>query len=272
MSGRALFKTRKQLRAYDPTNPEASPQTVVNPFAACATSYKTTEICITSELATMAPSHCRNGSKTSGSLESDGRNLNHHGYSQYSVLIERGNTPFAPQSELIQPSSSAEVTQQQSRSIMVNIAAKEANDIAWGYTKCACLFFISLLITWTPASLNRVYSLTHPNEINWGYTYAAGLVLPLMGWWNFVIYVTTSWDAVCALFAPCLGRGRMRHSQGTIADEIAGRNSRGNREKRSSGALRVENISSQNGDIKRPWVGARKSIGSLSESLKALAG
>jgi hypothetical protein len=34
--------------------------------------------------------------------------------------------------------------------------------IKWAYTKCALLFAISILITWVPASVNRVYGYVHP--------------------------------------------------------------------------------------------------------------
>lgn len=71
----------------------------------------------------------------------------------------------------------------------------EANRAAFGYAKVASLFFVSLLVTWVPSSINRVYSLIHPNSVNVYYSYAAGIVLSLMGFWNSVIYVTTSWRA-----------------------------------------------------------------------------
>ena len=47
-----------------------------------------------------------------------------------------------------------------------------------------------------PSSAFRVYSLIHPGTAWWPLAYSAGLVLPLMGFWNTVIYVTTSWSAI----------------------------------------------------------------------------
>lgn len=40
----------------------------------------------------------------------------------------------------------------------------------------------------------------HPDSAVFSLNYAAGLVLPLMGFWNAVIYVTTSWGACRSLF------------------------------------------------------------------------
>lgn len=76
----------------------------------------------------------------------------------------------------------------------------EANRAAFGYTKVASLFFVSLLVTWVPSSINRVYSLIYPEDISVPYAYAAGIVLSLMGFWNSVIYITTSRAACTTLF------------------------------------------------------------------------
>ena len=77
----------------------------------------------------------------------------------------------------------------------------EANRAAYSYTFIASLFFVSLLVTWVPSSINRVYSLIHPEAVSVQYAYAAGVVLSLMGFWNSVIYIATSWRACKNLFA-----------------------------------------------------------------------
>lgn len=119
-------------------------------------------------------------------------------YEQYSVNIASGPAKYRR----------SRMSAQRNK----NNAALEANTAAWGYTKVALLFFVSLLITWVssagsghcgdetnrvsamqvPSSINRVYSLAHPNAISASNEYAAGLVLSLMGFWNSVIYFTTS--------------------------------------------------------------------------------
>lgn len=52
-----------------------------------------------------------------------------------------------------------------------------------------------------PSSTNRVYSVIHPSLVSLPTVYATGVVLPLMSFWNAVIYTTTSWQAVRLLFS-----------------------------------------------------------------------
>lgn len=71
-------------------------------------------------------------------------------------------------------------------------ASKHANKSTIKYCKCAVLFFIALLVTWVPSTINRIYTLFYPDRIVFGLQFAAALVLPLQGFWNAVIYVATS--------------------------------------------------------------------------------
>lgn len=64
--------------------------------------------------------------------------------------------------------------------------------IKYAYTRVAILFCTSILITWVPASINRVYGLRHPDTPNFGLNAASAVVLPLQGFWNTVIYFVTS--------------------------------------------------------------------------------
>ncbi|KAK0111776.1 hypothetical protein ONS96_001045 [Cadophora gregata f. sp. sojae] len=68
--------------------------------------------------------------------------------------------------------------------------------IKWAYTRCALLFAISILITWVPASVNRVYGLRYPTRPSFALNIGSAIVLPLQGFWNTVIYFWTSWG-VC---------------------------------------------------------------------------
>lgn len=88
-------------------------------------------------------------------------------------------------------------------------AAIEANNSAWSYTKVALLFFTAMLVTWIPSSANRLYSLAVSGEISLPLEYMSAFVLPLQGFWNAIIYCTTSWKAckmlgedVVAFFRP----------------------------------------------------------------------
>ncbi|MCJ1254764.1 hypothetical protein MMC24_002580 [Lignoscripta atroalba] len=191
LAGREIFAKRQQLRSFSHPSPTPTRSTsmVANPFV----SFKTTEVRITSELVGLPAA---NSSQTSLHLDSKERIKSSHGYDQYSVTVE--TRPMSPGLE--QPTRPPPTPGAQSMYNKHNNAAMEANTAAWAYTKTALLFFASLLITWVPSSINRVYGLAHPTHFSFGLHYAAGLVLPLMGFWNTVIYITTSWSAVKALF------------------------------------------------------------------------
>lgn len=74
-------------------------------------------------------------------------------------------------------------------------ATHQANTALWAYTKVAMLFFTAMLVTWIPSSANRFYSIVHPHQVSVPLEYASAFVLPLQGFWNATIYMTTSWSA-----------------------------------------------------------------------------
>ncbi|KAH8651899.1 hypothetical protein BGZ60DRAFT_473601 [Tricladium varicosporioides] len=78
------------------------------------------------------------------------------------------------------------------RSFTITRRPSGIDKIKWAYTKCAMLFAISILITWVPASINRVYGLRYPKDPSFALNIGSALVLPLQGFWNTVIYFTTS--------------------------------------------------------------------------------
>ncbi|MCJ1275697.1 hypothetical protein MMC21_003500 [Puttea exsequens] len=81
------------------------------------------------------------------------------------------------------------------RSLTRNAALSEANADAWLYARVAFLFFCSLLISWIPSSINRLYSLARPDSLNFGLNYTETLVLPLQGFFNAIVYIVTSQTA-----------------------------------------------------------------------------
>ncbi|KAJ5219746.1 G protein coupled receptor family protein [Penicillium chermesinum] len=88
-------------------------------------------------------------------------------------------------------------------------AAQQAQDQeAWLYARIAFMFFLVLLITWIPTSVNRVYTLVKPNAKNFGLNYASSFVFPLQGFWNSVIYVISSQSACRRLFSEAFGQRR----------------------------------------------------------------
>lgn len=60
------------------------------------------------------------------------------------------------------------------------------------YSRVAFLFFASNLSIWVPASINRVYSVSHPATPSFVLNVLAALVLPLQGLWNCVIYLVVN--------------------------------------------------------------------------------
>jgi hypothetical protein len=93
--------------------------------------------------------------------------------------------------------------------------ANEANTAIWSYTKVSLLFFVAMMVTWIPSSANRVYSAVHKDQVSLPLEYASALVLPLQGFWNAVIYATTSlqackelWSNICSRKATSGGRAR----------------------------------------------------------------
>lgn len=157
-SGREIFIKRQRLRAFNNAPAEVAP--VENPF----TDFKTTEVRITSELATLQQSP----DPATAFLSIEDRTRGQAGspepsskcYDPYTVTI--GSTLKEPKKFPVLPTHPGETTLSPSPVPRVDLpqpatssvqqkknrAALEANAAAWGYSKVAMLFFVSLLITW----------------------------------------------------------------------------------------------------------------------------
>lgn len=221
MAGREIFAKRHQLRAFAsaPAEPLASTSYMGDPSR-----YQVTnEYQVTSEYASLPLGTMDNAYVSSEGPQSASSDASSNPKT-YSVNIS---------------SSRPSVTQNANAVQRKNKATMEANRAAYGYAKVAALFFVSLLVTWVPSSLNRVSSLIGSTADSLQYTYAAGLVLSLMGFWNAVIYISTSHRACRSLFASIfrkngrvlatrdvteLGprRSRMRDSYGDSIEGLAG--------------------------------------------------
>lgn len=64
------------------------------------------------------------------------------------------------------------------------------------YLRTSFVFAVSVLITWTPSSINRVHDIVNPQEFNYPLNLASAIVLPLQGLWNAIIFFSTSWVAL----------------------------------------------------------------------------
>ncbi|EOD52424.1 putative g-protein coupled receptor protein [Neofusicoccum parvum UCRNP2] len=171
-TGRVIFKQRKALRAFSRSNEQPFPP-VKNPFNATNAVTATTEVVVTSESIESA------GNTKRGDPEADSRSS----FSSTPVPAELLLDFEGPR-----PSSSGAGNRKPST------AGRHANDAAWGYAKVAFLMFVALFIVWVPSTVNRVYALAKPNETNFALSVVAAFVLPMQGFWNFSIYVSTSWS------------------------------------------------------------------------------
>ncbi|KAL1860730.1 hypothetical protein VTK73DRAFT_7201 [Phialemonium thermophilum] len=73
---------------------------------------------------------------------------------------------------------------------------RNMDPVKMAYLRTSFVFAISVLVTWTPSSINRVYTLAYPRRFNFALNMASAVVLPLQGVWNAVIYCATSWVAL----------------------------------------------------------------------------
>ncbi len=201
-AGKEIFAKRRQLRNFTNAASDAAFPVIQNPFISPFVSVKTTEIRITSELAELPD---KNGSTPSFGLNERGRIISTQSFKPYSVSI--GATPVteitSSQSATALRSSSSMRFGADKNARQLN-AAMEANKAAFSYCKCALLFFASLLITWVPSSINRVYSLAHPDVFPFPLLFISAFVLPLQGFWNAAIYIVTSLPACKALLSQIL--------------------------------------------------------------------
>ena len=151
-ASREIFAKRQPLHGF--SSPSRPAQIEVGKSF---TSFKPTEIHVTTELATMTLPNMRDvffpidESDESNGLPSTRPSTG--GYDQYSVTI--GSTPpMNPTFQAPPAPLKGSVTVQQR--IDNNRAANDANAAAFGYTKVTLLFFVSLLVTWVCTSDSSV--------------------------------------------------------------------------------------------------------------------
>ena len=94
------------------------------------------------------------------------------------------------------------------RTITRDVASHETNAESWLYARAAFLFFITLAITWIPASAFRIYSVANNKAENFGLSYVASFLFPLQGFWNAVVYIITSRTACKEFWNSIRGRNK----------------------------------------------------------------
>ncbi|KAJ5360032.1 hypothetical protein N7517_009223 [Penicillium concentricum] len=196
-AGTVIYQKRRQLRHLGGIDSDLAPE---SPFAML------TGIQVTREIACSTP-------ERRSLSEGNARGLPCAAFRAYSVTIEGGGTPstFHGSSSRIGPSppqqeNSSKTVRPDGMDSQRRSTSTETSSATWAYTKYAMLFFIALLVTWVPSTINRVYSLARPNDFNFSLNYASSFVLPLQGFWNSLIYVSISWPAFKLLWSDLHGR------------------------------------------------------------------
>jgi hypothetical protein len=69
----------------------------------------------------------------------------------------------------------------------------KVNAAALGYFKVAFLMFAALVCVWVPSTANRLQQFIQKEKSIFGLNLASALVLPLQGFWNSMIYTSTTW-------------------------------------------------------------------------------
>lgn len=92
-------------------------------------------------------------------------------------------------------------------------AAMEGNAAAWGYFKVAFLMFAALFVVWVPSTVNRLQQFINKDKSIFGLNLASALVLPLQGFWNAMIYTSTTWPECKRAFVETMDAiSRRKHS------------------------------------------------------------
>ncbi|KAL8866021.1 MAG: hypothetical protein Q9174_006548, partial [Haloplaca sp. 1 TL-2023] len=162
MAGRLVWRKRAALDGFlNPFNEE--------PFQSVT---MTTEVTITSEARTEA----RKPSLSDVAVReiADGHEADH--YNAYSVNVELG-----------QPRRPSRPAAWNIPSFTRAAALSQENADAFLYARVAFLFFIALLITWVPSSVNRAYALAHPNHIDFVMNFVSAIVFSAQGLLNCMV-------------------------------------------------------------------------------------
>ncbi|EED17033.1 cAMP receptor-like protein, putative [Talaromyces stipitatus ATCC 10500] len=166
-----------------------------------------------------------NGSNSSSSnynIDPNGNtNDNSHitAYPSYSVTIGRGDEfPLPPSAPSTVGSTSVKIAATPSR----RTPRIDISSAAFAYCKYAMLYFVALIVTWVPSTINRVYSLFYPDQVVFGLQFVSALVLPLQGFWNSIIYIAVSWATVMDLIDRFSARFQRRSSLSSSNDATAG--------------------------------------------------
>ncbi|KKY26432.1 putative camp receptor-like protein [Phaeomoniella chlamydospora] len=187
LTGKEIFQKRRALKEFSSSG-EPSYIMSDNPFM----STKTTEVQVTSE-----PAPSGNSSEVEMKRDEENPGKARNGYDPYSVSIGFGAMPTpAPRAQSMAFGGGQGVE----RPRVPRPGGKDANKAALSYARVAVLFFAAILVTWVPSTINRVFTLVHPDVDSYPLNFLSALVLPLQGLWNAIIYIFTSMAACRSLW------------------------------------------------------------------------
>ncbi|KAI4226765.1 MAG: hypothetical protein LQ349_006830 [Xanthoria aureola] len=183
MAGRDVWRKRDALKGFlNPFNEDPFAKNVI----------MTTSVTVTSE--SRKPSLSNFEVREVDESHFDGN------YNAYSVNIEIG------QQRPEQPRRPSRPAVFRIPAVTRAAALSEENADAFLYARVAFLFFIALLITWVPSSVNRAYALAHPDTINYPLNFTSAVVFACQGVLNCAVYMATSQSACRKLWAKMLRR------------------------------------------------------------------
>ena len=169
--GVEIFQKRSQLRAWDHSNSLSQPEQIEASQPRPFTGIRTTEVKVTHDTWSNSDLEIPTTPSTAYTLPDKAEKEEE----KYTITISAKNGKTKKASGTFWPKRPTSM-----------------DKVKWAYFKVAMLFAVSILITWVPASINRVHGLTNPDDPSYVLNIGSAIVLPLQGFWNTVIYFTTS--------------------------------------------------------------------------------
>ncbi|KAK1574360.1 uncharacterized protein LY79DRAFT_639721 [Colletotrichum navitas] len=125
----------------------------------------------------------------------------------------QGNPRFGTTTSILAPQKPRRFTIRRITPINGKIQShlKGIDPIKLEYLRTCSFFAISVLVTWTPSSINILYEYIRPQDVNVGLNTTIAIVLPLQGAWNAGIFFLTSWSTLREEWTEMRLRHQARH-------------------------------------------------------------
>lgn len=223
VTGHKIFKKRKTLRSFSRKR-ASNPPVIANPFTAAnlngierrtEISIKYTTDTVDSESTVVTPSYEDESRSSFSSTQNLSDNVQPSTTTAPSALPpsrfnpmkwthpvheeRQGEDPGSRYTaavsahKTIEPVETALPRSRHNNSNVRRTPAMEGNSAAWSYFKVAFLMFAALFIVWVPSTINRLQQFINKDKPIFGLNLASALVLPLQGFWNSMVYISTTW-------------------------------------------------------------------------------